>query len=272
MDALILEGSCLDVMSGLEPVDAVVTDEPYGFAHKGKVQTRSGQATSFDDEHAQVMNRGGRVVGWIVEAAHVLKPGGALITFCDTKRPGAVWDACEAAGLKPLQLLYWCKTNPPPQPRKNVQSAVETLVFARKPGKIIYWGGGGATRNYFEHGIAGQGERHFGLPPKGNIHRAVKPIEVMRWLLRLVCPPGGMVLDPFAGSGTTGIAAELQGARSVLIELESGYHPIIRDRLTAWLEAAATWRIRRGSADIPEQKELRAWFERIDRSQLTLRL
>ena len=50
-------------------------------------------------------------------------------------------------------------------------------------------------------------------PAVGNPHPTVKPIELMRWLVRLACPPGGLVLDPTIGSGTTGAAAVLEGRR-----------------------------------------------------------
>ena len=52
-----------------------------------------------------------------------------------------------------------------------------------------------------------------------NTHATVKPVDLMRYLCRLVCPPGGVVLDPFAGSGTTGIAAVLEGLSFVGVEL-----------------------------------------------------
>jgi site-specific DNA-methyltransferase (adenine-specific) len=65
----------------------------------------------------------------------------------------------------------------------------------------------------------------------GNNHPTVKPIALMRYLCRLVTPPGGVVLDPFAGSGTTGIAACLEGFRAVLCEREETYLPIIVTRL-----------------------------------------
>jgi hypothetical protein len=53
----------------------------------------------------------------------------------------------------------------------------------------------------------------------------------MRWLIRLVCPPGGVVLDPFLGSGTTGIAAALEGVRFVGIEQSPEYAEIARRRI-----------------------------------------
>jgi site-specific DNA-methyltransferase (adenine-specific) len=62
-------------------------------------------------------------------------------------------------------------------------------------------------------------------------HPTVKPVELVRWLVRLVTPPGGVVLDPFAGSGTTAEACILEGFRCVTIEREASYLPLIRARL-----------------------------------------
>jgi site-specific DNA-methyltransferase (adenine-specific) len=57
----------------------------------------------------------------------------------------------------------------------------------------------------------------------GSLHPTVKPVDLMRWLVRLVTPAGGLVLDPFAGSGTTGHAAVCEGRRAVLIEREAKF-------------------------------------------------
>lgn len=71
----------------------------------------------------------------------------------------------------------------------------------------------------------------------GNHHPTVKPLGLMRWLVRLVRPPGGIVLDPFAGSGTTLCAGALEGVEVWGIELEADYLPIIRARAAHWLAA-----------------------------------
>lgn len=68
--------------------------------------------------------------------------------------------------------------------------------------------------------------------PDGTTHPTVKPLALMRWLVRLVTPPGGTVLDPFAGSGTTGEAAVREGARAILIERETAYAELIKARLS----------------------------------------
>jgi hypothetical protein len=70
--------------------------------------------------------------------------------------------------------------------------------------------------------------------PAANIHPTVKPIELMRWLVRLLTPPDGLVLDPFAGSGGAGAAAVLEGARFLGIERDTTYVPIARARIKYW--------------------------------------
>ena len=66
---------------------------------------------------------------------------------------------------------------------------------------------------------------------EGNTHPTVKPLALMQWLVRLVAGPGEVVLDPFAGSGTTGLACLAEGRRAVLVEREPVYCDVIRKRL-----------------------------------------
>ena len=67
-----------------------------------------------------------------------------------------------------------------------------------------------------------------------NVHPTVKPIDLMRWLIRLVTPPNGTVLDPFLGSGTTGIAAHLEAKDFIGIELSPEYMRIAEARIAHW--------------------------------------
>lgn len=74
--------------------------------------------------------------------------------------------------------------------------------------------------------------RDGGAPgPARNHHPCVKPVSLMRWLVRLVTPPGGLVLDPFAGSGTTGMAAALEDFDFLGIEMDEDYAEIARRRI-----------------------------------------
>jgi site-specific DNA-methyltransferase (adenine-specific) len=78
----------------------------------------------------------------------------------------------------------------------------------------------------------------FTTEPSQNFHPTVKPLTLMRYLIRLVTPPGGIVLEPFAGSGTTLAAATLEGMHSIGIELTEEYLPIIHARVE-WAEQQA---------------------------------
>lgn len=66
---------------------------------------------------------------------------------------------------------------------------------------------------------------------RANYHATVKPVALLRWLVRLVTPPGGIVFDPFTGSGTTGVAALQEGFRFVGTEQDEGYTTIARARV-----------------------------------------
>jgi len=69
-----------------------------------------------------------------------------------------------------------------------------------------------------------------------NSHPTVKPIALMRWLVRLVTPPGGVVLDPFTGSGSTGCAAALEGFDFIGVELDAGDCEVARRRIAYWAQ------------------------------------
>lgn len=83
----------------------------------------------------------------------------------------------------------------------------------------------GSAARFFYSAKASKADR------AGSKHPTVKPIALMAWLVRLVTPPGGTVLDPFAGSGTTGAAALQEGFRVILCEREAEYVADIRRRL-----------------------------------------
>jgi site-specific DNA-methyltransferase (adenine-specific) len=85
-------------------------------------------------------------------------------------------------------------------------------IGAGEPNGGVYPDSGSAAR-YFYCAKAGKLDR------LGSDHPTIKPVHLKRWLVRLVTPPSGLVLDPFAGSGATGVAAAVEGFRSILIEL-----------------------------------------------------
>ena len=87
-------------------------------------------------------------------------------------------------------------------------------------------GDSGSAARFFYCAKANKKDRE-----EGNSHPTVKPTELMRYLCRLVTPPGGVVLDPFMGSGSTGKAAVLEGFEFIGIEREAEYLEIARNRI-----------------------------------------
>lgn len=117
------------------------------------------------------------------------------------------------------------------QPRRNTMDAHnKTSSMGKSTGDWTtggYADQGGASR-FFYCAKAPRKERP---TVDGVTHPTVKPLNLMRWLTRLVTPVGGTVLDPFAGTGTTGQACALEGFNSILIEREPSYIPLIEKRL-----------------------------------------
>lgn len=96
----------------------------------------------------------------------------------------------------------------------------------------------GKDSRYFYCKKASKREREAGIPNEGtgraNTHPTVKPIEVMRYLCRMITPPDGVVLDPFCGSGTTLCAASMEGFQYIGIEREEEYVQIAQARVAHW--------------------------------------
>jgi len=79
-----------------------------------------------------------------------------------------------------------------------------------------------------------------GCPPAKNHHPTVKPVDLMRWLIRLTTPAGGTILDPFMGSGSTGIAAVREGVTFIGCEMDHDYFDIACRRIEAAVREAET--------------------------------
>jgi len=87
-----------------------------------------------------------------------------------------------------------------------------------------------------EEGLINNGRNPANRLPMKNPHPTVKPVDLMKYLCRLITPPNGIVLDPFMGSGTTGIAANVEGFNFIGIEREEEYIGIARHRISHWVE------------------------------------
>ena len=131
---------------------------------------------------------------------------------CQPDCPVALIDTEPRPGREVSRLFFTSKAN-----RREREAGCETLTLRRVP---IY---------------ARPAEK---VRMARNAHPTVKPLALMRWLTRLICPPGGTVLDLFAGSGSTGAAALLEDRRFIGIEREADYVPVARARIAHWARVA----------------------------------
>jgi len=97
-------------------------------------------------------------------------------------------------------------------------------------------GGGGGIGDYLEDVNSASGKYGSEKAPSKNFHPTVKPVKLMQYLVRMVTPPNGIVLDPFCGSGTTGIACKLEGLNFVGIDITPEYCEIADARIKNFVE------------------------------------
>jgi site-specific DNA-methyltransferase (adenine-specific) len=97
-------------------------------------------------------------------------------------------------------------------------------------------GGGGGIGDYLDDVNSASGKYGSEKAPNNNFHPTVKPVKLMQYLVRLITPPNGIVLDPFCGSGTTGIACKLEGFDFVGMEQDAEYCKIAEARINNYQE------------------------------------
>jgi site-specific DNA-methyltransferase (adenine-specific) len=217
--------------------DALITDPPYssGGLHVGsrtqatdKKYTQGGAKTMGQRPDFEGDNRDQRsfliwMNLWLVEVKRVLKPGAPVVLFSDWRQLPAVTDALQVGGMTWRGIVPWDKT----------EACRHNPGFAAQCEYVLWATNGHNSAN--EHQIYLNGLFRHPVKQSDKHHQTGKPTPLMRDVVR-ICPPGGVVLDPFAGSGTTGVAALLEGRRFVGCELSEAYHAIASARLA---EAAA---------------------------------
>lgn len=214
-------GDCTDKatverLMGGEKAHATITDPPYGTASGSKVQKRGDKIETFDIEWDKEAP-----VDWIPFMFEYLEDGAAVVSFWDNKDITRLWNSLKDNGFNTLQTVYWKKTTVP-QPRPNFCSSIESSVFARKPGKVLCWNGGGATPNVFDANRAAGNERV--------AHETQKPLSLFSWLIELVTEQEFIVYEPFSGSGTTIIACEQLNRQCRAVEISPAYVSVALQR------------------------------------------
>lgn len=238
MAVRILTGDCRDVLREFhdEHFDCILTDPPYG-------------ETSLTWDRWQT--------GWVAAARRVLKRSGSMWVFGSTRM--FMENAGEFAGWKFSHDVVWEKHNGTglfnDRFRRVHESALHfyrddtawsdvfkapqftndaTARTVRKKGRPAQWIGATGETVYRSEDGGPRLQRSviFARSEHGRAeHPTQKPIAIVEPLLRYACPPGGLVLDCFAGSGTTGIVAKRSGMSAVLIEGKPEFVAVAEKRL-----------------------------------------
>lgn len=234
----ILQGDALKVLGTFAPntFDAVITDPPY--ASGGRTQTEKNKSTArkyssmgenapppFDGDAKDQRSWTRWAAEWLYEARKVCKSGAPVCMFIDWRQLPAATDALQWAGWIWRGTAVWDKGNSRPQKGRFRQQA-----------EYIVWGSNGdmpisrpvpCLPGVFKYGN-----------PQSRIHLTEKPLQLMRDIVKIT-EPGGHILDPFAGSGTTVLAAVQEGYTATGIEVTDTYAELARERIRKELACAA---------------------------------
>lgn len=240
MNYVLHHGDCLAIMSAMSDasIDAIVTDPPYssGGMFRGDraqsvgvkyVQTGVDSCrTPFGGDTMDQRSLFAFSVLWLTHARRIVKPGGVVAMFTDWRQLPLFSDAIQASGFIWRNIATWWKPGVRMQ-RGRFSSSAEYVLYGSAG---VPNAGARSPQNVFScPSVRGATKTHI----------AQKPVAVMRWVLGVV-PPGGTVLDPFAGSGTTGEAAMLEHLDFIGVEREDAYIAGARRRIAAAAAAAAT--------------------------------
>lgn len=226
----IINNDCISALMEMEDciADAVVTDPPYCSGSVGEAQRsaakgqglRSETLTRFGWFKGDNMGTAGlafmlRAMAW--EAQRVLKPSGSLLVFCDWRMLPSLAPAIESVGLRYQNMVVWDKEH---MGLGQGFRAQHELVMHFTNGKPEYHSK--SLSNVLKSRRVSSKDRE---------HQTQKPTDLMQQLLNVVCPAGGTVIDPFMGSGSTGVAAAVNGMRFIGIERDAGYYEIAKRRI-----------------------------------------
>lgn len=219
-------GDCLEVLDELiaegtlvGKIDACITDPPYNISHKPNNFTSMGrQGIDFGE-----WDKDADILTYMDKVATLLKPGGAFVIFNDWRNMGVIADYAEQLGLEVKDMVRWEKPNPMPRNKERRYIVdFEVAVWLVKPGASWTFNrqSDGYERAKFVSGRDG-----------GKLHPTQKPVALMEWLVSIHTNLGDIVLDPFNGSGSTGVAALNLGREFIGIERDASYYKTAKDRL-----------------------------------------
>jgi len=229
-NATLYLGDCLEILPTLPSgsIEMVWTDPPYGHGnHDGDWNARLNAARGIIDQpiendDADTMRR--VVDGMLLEATRVLRRDCCCCCCCccgGGPRPTFAWvaDRMDRDGLTFFHSVIWDKKNPGLGWRYRRQYEM-VMISHRDGGNLLWRDNAVAARNIFEM-----------MPPRERLHPNEKPVEMPAHFIRLHSSPEHTILDPFMGSGTTGVACAKLGRKFIGIEIEPKYFDIACKRI-----------------------------------------
>jgi site-specific DNA-methyltransferase (adenine-specific) len=237
----LFQGDCLEILVTLpdECVDLIFADPPY-FLSGGGITCHAGKMVSVNKGEWDV-SKGIEAnhefnLKWLGECQRVLKKNGTIWVSGTSHIIYSVGFAMQQLGYKILNDIVWYKTNAPPNLScRYFTHSTETVLWAAKNKKSKHVfnyaemkaeNKGKQMRNVWQISAPGADEKKFGK------HPTQKPVALLDRIIRASSNPGDLVLDPFCGSATTGVAALRNSRRSVGVEREGQYLKIAALRLS----------------------------------------
>lgn len=246
----LLEGDALALLRLLPTasIHALVVDAPYssgGFTRgdrtvNAKTKYSKGQLQDFGGDSRDQLSFAHWCAIWYGDALRATVPGGAVCTFTDWRQLAATVQAVQAGGWIWRGVWPWVKHNSRPQMGRFSSDA-----------EFVVWGTNGPSPDSEEIGCLAGHVFATSPPTSERVHLTQKAIEAMDLAVSIVpnrgIAPygadagelGGIVLDPFCGSGTTGVSALRRGCRFIGFERDPHYAQVARDRLAAEAESSS---------------------------------
>ncbi len=229
---VLYQGDCLKLIEALgeNQFDLIFADPPY-FLSNGGVTCKNGKMVSvnkgkWDKSKGAVENHKFNLQ-WLEACQKALTPNGTIFVSGTHHTIYSIGFAMQQLGFKILNNITWFKPNPPPNLScRYFTHTTETILWAAKSTKSKHHfnykdmkaeNGGKQMRSMWNFKPPRKAEKKHGK------HPTQKPLPLIERIIRSASDPGQRVLDPFNGSGTTGIAALKQGRRYVGIELDPQY-------------------------------------------------
>ncbi|MEG1516549.1 MAG: site-specific DNA-methyltransferase [Clostridia bacterium] len=228
----LIHGDAISLIPRLTgPFGAVITDPPYSSgasslsgkqhdtAHKYTATKGACPLPNFEGDSLDQRSWTRWMATWLRDVRGICADGAVLCVFCDWRQIASLTDALQWAGWLWRGVAVWDKINSRPQRGRF-----------RQQSEFIVWGSNGALPADRGVGVL-PGVLSYTQQQSGTrLHQTQKPLELMRQIVR-ICAPGGMIFDPFAGSGSTLIAAAMEGYDAVGCEISTAYFERAMHRL-----------------------------------------